>query len=247
MQKYVQVAFFLIFSIGCQAQQNLFNIPSGDITPSKKIFYQQQFNFYQIDELESKSHFVYGLGKGWDAGLNFVDLPLKINDREIVSYNDNSNRKPLYPLLMASLQKQWQIASHWQVNVGTQVGPNLSNRVDNKKIAYFNYAVVRWGPSEKAHLLAGPYISNDVFVGGPPDQQIGFMAGYEYKINEKLLLMGDFILGDHKKSQTVIGAGYTFGDRVQLFLGGLMAFPNRELQNGLVVELNWYGWDFLKR
>ncbi len=247
MQKYIQTSFFLFISVVCSAQQNLFNIPSGDITPAKKLFYQQQFNFYQIDELESKSHFVYGLGKGWDAGLNFIDLPLKINDQKILSFNDNSNRKPLYPLLMASLQKQWQIASHWQINLGIQAGPNLSNNINNKKIAYFNYAVVRWSPLDKAHLLAGSYYTNNVFVGGPPERQIGFMAGYEYKLSKKLLLMGDFISGHHKKSQTVIGAGYTFGNRIQLFLGGLLAFPNRALQNGLVVELNWYGWDFMKK
>jgi len=57
--------------------------------------------------------------------------------------------------------------------------------------------------------------------------------------------MGDFISGDHKKSQTVIGGGYNVSGKLQLFLGALLAFPNDWLDTGLVVEINWYGWNFL--
>ncbi len=246
MRNYFTMAALLLLFSEVSAQQNLFNIPSADITPHGKIFYQHQFNFYKIDELESKSHIVYGLGRGWDTGLNFVDLPVQIGAKEIFSYNDSSSRKPLYPLLMASLQKQWDLTPQVQANVGTQVGTNVSNDPANMKMAYFNYGVLRWGPDKKVHLLAGLYHTNDVYVGGPPDQQTGFMVGYEYKITKKLLLMGDFISGNNKKSQTVLGGGYTFGNRLQLFLGALLAAPNKQLQNGMVLEINWYGWDFMK-
>jgi len=49
---------------------------------------------------------------------------------------------------------------------------------------------------------------------------------------------GDFISGDHKKSQTIIGAGYNVSGKLQLFLGALLAFPNDWLDTGLVVEIN---------
>ena len=64
------ILFAFIFNTSF-GQQNLFNIPSGDITSSKKVFYQHQLNVYS-DKMESKAHFVYGLGKGWDAGINLV-------------------------------------------------------------------------------------------------------------------------------------------------------------------------------
>lgn len=246
MRKYYFAAtLLLLFSDVC-AQQNLFNIPSADITPQGKLFYQHQFNLYTIDHFDSKSHVVYGLGRGWDTGLNFVDLPVQIGANNTFSYNDSISRKPLYPLLMASLQKQWSIAPQMQFNIGTQVGTNLTNDPTKMKIAYFNYGVLRWEADEKVHLMTGLYHTNDVYVGGPPSQAIGFMVGYEYKLTKKLLFMGDFISGNNKKSQTVLGGGYTFGDRVQLFLGALFAVPNKQLQSGMVLELNWYGWDFLK-
>ena len=56
--------------------------------------------------------------------------------------------------------------------------------------------------------------------------------------------MGDFISGNHKKSQTVIGGGYNVSGKLQIFLGALVTFPNDKLDRGIVVEINWYSWDF---
>jgi hypothetical protein len=135
----------LLCSISVHAQQNLFNIPSGDITPKNKFFYQHQFNFYALNDLESKSHVVYGVGKGWDLGINFVDLPLKFGDGSLVSFNDDSKRKPLYPVLMFTLQKQLVIKEgQWFLNIGTQTGANLSDEFANKRLATMNYSLVRW-------------------------------------------------------------------------------------------------------
>ena len=41
MKTYLYFLSFLGFSLITNAQQNLFNIPSGDITPHKKLFYQK--------------------------------------------------------------------------------------------------------------------------------------------------------------------------------------------------------------
>lgn len=248
MNKFIKLTalLFLTSLQAIKAQQNLFNIPSGDITPKGKFFYQHQLNFYQLNELESKSHVVYGLGKRWDVGVNFVDLPLRFGQGQIVSFNDSSNRKPLYPLLMFTLQKQVVLKEESLfLNVGTQVGPNLSNQLANKKIAFLNYALVRWQPSKWGYLVGGVYHTNNVFVGGPPTDHVGIMLGYEYKLSARWVLMGDFISGTHKKSQTVIGGGYTVGPKLQLFLGGLLAFPNQRIDNGVVLEINWYGWRFM--
>jgi hypothetical protein len=117
------------------AQQNLFNIPSGDITPTGEWFYQHQLNFYEVDDLETKSHFVYGIADGWDIGI-------------------------------------------------------------------------------------------------------------KYKLSPQFLLMGDFISGDHKKSQTVLGGGVNVNNYLQVFVGKLFDFPNGDLDSGIVLEINLYGWDF---
>lgn len=230
--------------ITCLAQQNLFNIPSGDITAEKKFFYQHQLNFYAANQFETKSHLVYGIGRQWDVGLNFVDLPVRVGNGQLFSYNDESNRKPLYPLLLVTGQKQFKLGKQWQVNLGTQLGANISNNVQNKRFAFMNYGLLKW-KSKKGYLIGGPYLANDVLVGGSPEWRPGYMLGYEYHIHGRWLLMGDFISGSHKKAQTVLGAGYNLSKKIQIFAGALLAFPNRELQDGLTIEINWYDWDFL--
>lgn len=245
--KYVLSLGLLLFAVGnTWAQQNLFNIPSGDINPKDKLFYQQQFNFYKATQLESKTHLVYGLGRGWDTGLNLVDLPVNLSGGPVFTHNDSATLKPLYPVIMGTLQKQWVVSPRTEINVGTQVGTNITDDSRNMKLAYFNYGITRWTPNKHLHLVGGLYHTNDYYVGGSASHVGGFMVGYEYKITKKLLLMGDFISGNHKKSTTVLGGGYTFGDRVQLFVGALLGFPNKQLQNGVVLELNWFGWDFME-
>lgn len=238
-------SLLLLFS-NVRAQQNLFNIPSGDINPKSELFYQQQFNFYKVNQLESKTHLVYGLGRGWDTGVNLVDLPVNLAGGPVFTHNDSTTRKPLYPVIMGTVQKQWVVSERVEVNAGTQVGTNLTDDMRNSKLIFFNYAIMRWTPNKHLHLVGGLYHTNDNYVGGTTSQVGGFMLGYEYKITKKFLLMGDFISGNNKKSTTVLGGGYNFGQRVQLFAGALLGFPNRQLPNGLVLELNWFGWDFMQ-
>jgi len=245
MKRWFIIILFFVLIQKLNAQQNLFNIPSGDVTPQKGFFYQHQLNFYTINQLETKSHVVYGLARNWDVGINFVDLPLQIGSGSFISYNDSSERKPLYPLLLATVQKQWSLGKKFQFNVGTQFGANVSSDVQNKRFAFMSYALIKWKPNRRSYFLAGPYLSNDVYVGGPPQLRPGYMLGYEFKLSKRWLLMGDFISGTHKKSQTVIGGGFNLSKRVQIFAGALLNFPNRDLQKGLVIEINWYGWNFM--
>ncbi len=85
-----------------------------------------------MNQLETKSHLVYLIGHNLDMGLNFVDLPLRIGDGAFLSYNDDINRKPLYPILMFTIQKQLNIRDNLQINAGLQIGANVSNSVENK-------------------------------------------------------------------------------------------------------------------
>lgn len=225
-----------------KSQQNLFNIPSGDITPKNKLFYQHQLNFYSWQEFESKSHLVVGLGKGWDGGINLVDLPLRIGNAPILSFNDDSQRKPLYPLVMFTLQKQFKLGNNLLLNLGTQAGPNISTTTRNKRVAFFNYAMLKTKLLNRINLVAGPYHTDDTFVG-KDKHHFGFLVGYEVPVSKRISLMGDMISGNHKKSQTTLGALYTFNRRTQLCAAALIDYPHGMNNHGVVIELNIFGWD----
>lgn len=61
--KIVFLSLFLCCSVVSYGQQNLFNIPSTDLTPKGKFFFQQQINSYSYQSYESKSHFVMGVNQ----------------------------------------------------------------------------------------------------------------------------------------------------------------------------------------
>lgn len=78
--------------------------------PKESFFYQHQINTYG-NKFESKGHFVYGLGKGWDVGVNIVVTGAYFNPFWKPIYNsDFSQRRALTLTLLATLQKQLSIS-----------------------------------------------------------------------------------------------------------------------------------------
>lgn len=221
------------------AQQNLFNIPSGDITPKNKVFYQHQINLYSRF-FESKGHFVYGLGRGWDAGANLVGTGARWTGDWQLLHNDNRQYGAVYPVVLLTLQKQFVLNKRLNINVGTQAGTNLSRFVDRKTFAQFTYGIASYQVAPGRRLLAGPYVTNTALVG--PGNQAGLMLGYEWKLTDQWYLMGDWLSGRNEAGVGVIGAMFWPGKHIQFCGGLLLANPNTPKPNGFVLELNLLGW-----
>ncbi len=222
------------------AQQNLFNIPSGDITHTKKIFYQHQLNIY-ADKLESKAHFVYGLGDGWDIGANLVGKGLYFSPNWRVLHNDNAAKGAVYPILMGTVQKQFVLSEQVDINIGTQVGWNLSNKIANKEFNHFTYLIGSYHLGKSGKIVTGIYNTNDMFVGG--GNTFGMMAGYEYKISKQVYLMGDWVSGNNEAGVMVLGGMMNVSKRIQLCAGWQIPNANTIKPMGLVLEFNLMGWD----
>ncbi|TAF47366.1 MAG: hypothetical protein EAZ51_09200 [Sphingobacteriales bacterium] len=231
---------FLFLQNTIYAQQNLFNIPSGDITEHKKFFYQHQFNVYE-DKLESKAHVVYGLGKGWDAGINIVGKGIYFGPNWRALYNDNPDKGAVYPIAMATVQKQFVISHDWQINAGAQAGWNLSNKIQNKQLNHFSYLIGSYHINNGSKLVGGFYNTNKMFVG--QGNTFGVMGGYECKIAKRWYLMGDWVSGNNDASVSVLGGMYNLSKRIQVCAGWLLPNPNTPKPMGVVIELNLLGWD----
>ncbi|MBY0436528.1 MAG: hypothetical protein K2U26_20735 [Cyclobacteriaceae bacterium] len=67
------LVFVLLLATQAQGQQNLFNVPSSDITPKAKPFFQQQLNL-SSGLVQFNSTFSYGLGRGAEIGVNILGL-----------------------------------------------------------------------------------------------------------------------------------------------------------------------------
>lgn len=237
----ILILWLIFLSINSYGQQNLFNIPSGDITQKNKIFYQHQLNVYS-NKLESKAHFVYGLGKGWDAGINLVGKGVYFPPEWRAIHNDNPQNGALYPILMGTVQKQFKLSEKFDVNLGTQLGWNLSKRIENKELNHFTYGFgVYYFDKRKSRVVGGLYQTNQMFVG--QGNTLGALVGYEVNLSKRWYLMGDWISGRNDASVAVIGGMYNVSKRVQFCAGWLIPNPNTPKPMGVVLEINLLGWD----
>ena len=238
---------FVLLIIFCWSngygQQNLFNIPSGDITPKKKLFFQQQVNAYSPKQYESKSHLVYGLIKNVDIGVNFINLPVTLSKGFPLKQNDNPLNGPLYPALLLTGQGQFKISEHIRINLGFMAGSNITSRMDRIKPLYKLYGITNIKVSEHIRILVGPYYSNNFLVGNK--NNFGALFGYEIILSKKFYLMGDYISRRNASSAAVVGLNYNLTKRIQFCTGFLLATPQKEIKPGIVFELNILGYDIV--
>jgi hypothetical protein len=238
------IALFAFCSIPyLQAQQNLFNAPSGDITHTKKFFYQHQLNLYS-DQLESKAHFVYGLAKNWDVGVNLVGKGFYFSDSWRLKYNDSVGSGALYPILMGTVQRAFHFSEKFQLNVGTQMGVNLSTKLKNKELCYFLYGLGVYHFAKGSRAVMGVYSGNEMFLG--EGQTTGIILGYELKLSKRFYLMGDWLSGNNDGSVAVVGGMYNVSKRIQLCAGWQIPNPQTPKPMALVLELNILGWNIFE-
>lgn len=241
MRLYITFLFLFLSAVATHAQQNLFNIPSADITPKGKFFYQHQLNTYS-NKIESKSHLVYGLGGGWDAGINLVGKGIKKSPYWSGVYNSDPAKGALSPTLLGTLQKQITLSEKLKWNTGIQAGPNLTNVLNQWKANYFLYSILAFEPKKGIRFIGGAYHTNANYVGEGPRN--GVLLGYEAKLNKHWYLMGDWISGSNESGVAVIGGMYVLNKRIQLCAGYQIANPNSPKPNAVVLELNWLGWNY---
>lgn len=232
----------LVYFNTLYAQQNLFNIPAGEITPQGKVFFQHQTNIYSLEEFESKNHFVYGLGKGWEVGVNVINLKMNLSrEADFLTVNDEGLGAPMKPLLLFTTQKMFRLGKKWKTSVGTQSGFNMTGRSGSHRFTHYTYNLWVFEPRKGLKLIAGPYLTDRRFVGR--NNMMGLQAGFEAQVSEKVILMGDIISGRNATGVSVWGINYALTKRVQLCLGGLLPNPGSNNSAGAVFEINILGYD----
>lgn len=240
-----KICFFtllLIFIEHSKAQQNFFNVPSSDITPSKKIFFQQQFNF-------SNSNFVsnttinIGTNHNFEVGANLNGVLVQ----NYHYYSTNDSIAPYNPFFCFNAQKKLNINSHLALAFGSQLGATLTMKT--KLVDYTFLNTVFTYEKLGIKVVPGLYYISDGFVGKESRNsltsnsnidKIGFQAGMEKNLwKDKLYIQGDFISGKHSLGEAVLGAAY-FISKTWVISGGyqIPTFKSKS-EKSLVLELTF--------
>jgi hypothetical protein len=198
------------------AQLTVFNVSSSDITDGGKISVQQQFEI--SEQVESSTTATYGLGRGWEAGLSFINLDYDIKTKHFES-NDRYDSIPYAPLLLANAQKVFKFGDHWSTGLGAIGGMNLSPHHRNTFV-YYTYANLLFsaGSQDQYNFVGGAYLADHKYLSQGP--RTGFQgavdAGIFYK---KLHFLADWISGKHQKGRLTIGIETFITEQLPLSLG----------------------------
>ncbi len=218
------------------AQQNLFNVPSGNITGKGDLFFQQQFNFSRASG-SSNTTVDLGLGSGWEVGANFLDVLL---------YERGPDRPQPGPVqanpdFLVNAQKGFEITDYWSTGVGGQFGFNPATSRRDVRFLNFSWAINSFQVPDREEYgkwYIGAYYGNGAYRGA--GSSTGFMLGAEVPIiPEKLSFQFDWLGGTNDISVAVVGGVYTFQSGWQLSLGAQLPSPRSGNPYGVVLELTY--------
>lgn len=204
------LASVLLATLGAgsaRAQQNFFNVPSSEITPKGKLFFQQQLNVAETHQ-QSSTTLDLGLGKNFEVGVNYAGLSI-IDDRKAHPIFNDSVRS-YNPFLLVNAQKRLELGEHLAVALGGQFGVTTTLHVRNGGLVYCN--MVYHNDAFGLKAVAGPYYASSSYFGEGTrlfNDLIGLQAGFEKSIvHERLVLQTDFISGTHDLGEVVPGAAW---------------------------------------
>ncbi len=226
-----------------QAQQNLFNVPSGHITDLGNVFFQEQFNFNRPIG-SSNTTFDFGLGHGWEVGFNALDFNFYENIRPL----GPGERRQVNPDLLLNAQKTFEVvADLWSIGVGTQIGFNPSRLSRNVQFQNFTWVINGFEfPDEWGKLYFGAYYANVAYAG--PGDRFGVLMGIEVPvIKDRFHFQADLITGSRDISVAVVGGVLIFPNKWQLSFGAQLPTPHSGNPYGAVIEFTIPGYPLFSR
>ncbi len=235
--KWIGICLFLSFA--AVGQQNFFNVPSSDITPRNRVFFQQQLNFIP-NGVQSGSTFCYGLGLNTEIGFNILGVNYDYHQKFVANHTE----QPYNPFFTLNAQKSFQLHEDFKIGLGAQAG--FTQVGQGGTYLYGNGVYV----NEHTHTkwVSGLYYTTDNYFG--PESRnfaedgalksLGIQLGVEQNIwEERLLFQADFISGKHSLGEVVIGGAYYMSKHWVLSVGIQIPTFNSQSQPASVFELTF--------
>lgn len=220
------------------AQQNLFNVPNGEITDVGELFWQQQFNF-SSDIGTSNTTIDFGVGHGWEVGINLLDLHMY----DTIDTSPATDQQQVDPDVLFNAQKGFELTEHWKIGLGGQFGFNPTTRHQPVDFLNFTWIINEMSFPERAawgRYYSGAYYANPPYSG--PGDSYGLLLGFDVPvIPDRLSFQADWTTGHNDLGVIVIGGVYTFENSWQLSMGAQLPSPGTDNPYGVVVEITQPG------
>ncbi len=226
--------YLLLFSTFISySQQNLFNVPSSEITSEKGTFFQQQLNISK-SSVVSNTTIDFGCKNNFEFGFNLLNAEYDFYKGGFLS-TVSSDGGALKPMMLLNAQKTWNINSFLRIGLGTQIGTSIPTIGYRQKISNFTYSNLVITPfEEKVNFVFGLYYGNKSFLGYK--DTAGIMSGFDLKITNKFHLMGDVISGNHTLGVGVLGGVFYPKKNMPLSFGWQIPNVNSNNTSAFVFE-----------
>lgn len=177
------------------------NVPTSEATKPGKVFFQEQLNLNEL--LQSNTTLDYGLGKGFETGINVLGLNFSDKKKSFL-HNDSSDTDPFNPLLLINGLKQFKLSEIFSLSSGVQGGVNITQDMPTYEsyLIYFNLLIENLMVTE-SKITGGTYY-NSLHYGGSGNRIGGWVAA-EFPINNKIHMMAESILGNNALSYSSFG------------------------------------------
>jgi hypothetical protein len=221
----------LVLTTSSLAQSTLFNIPSTDVVPQKKVYLE--FDFVSHLESNSKGGFqayipraVVGIGKKFEVGVNVAftrsAVPNSVEIQPNIKYQAYTNEKNGVAVSTGFVLYA-PITRRAGTNTFGMAYGNVSKQITGK-----------YGPR-----LTGGYYGLVNRTKGTGARQ-GTMVGYEQPINSKVKFVADWFSGNNRFGYVTPGIAVTTGKTSALYAGYSIGNEGRK-NNALFV---YYGITF---
>jgi hypothetical protein len=226
------LAFLFGYVKRSAAQQNLFEVPTSEITEEKKFFFQEQLSADK-DGSESSTILCYGLGLGFEAGLALDHLRLFRPENKAIDIGGGAAD---HADVLINAQKVISLREGIALGWGTRSGVNLGETARDWRFATFNYLNGRYVlKGENNFVNGGGYYTNAAYAG--KGSEMGFMLGIRHTLVKNFSAQADFISGSNEVAGLSAGLQAEVGGHWQLALGARLSDGFSRL--GGIVQLAW--------
>lgn len=243
MQRFfIALAFLTGFLNSVKAQQNIFNVPTSELTRRHQFIIQQQINV-SGQEVQSNTTFSYGIGRNLELGFNLFNV--KGHTRPLgLESNSDPQKEPLSPFVLLNAQKGFYLTEWLSLGVGGQYGFHFPENNDVRVGAYaygnlitellkLNTRLIT-GLYHADRTLFGPGYRNDFFLRPPG---LGIQLGFEQPLfHNKLLLVADYMGGTHSYGAATAGLDFRIQKKLELAVGYQFPNPYSAASEGLIFQ-----------
>jgi hypothetical protein len=233
MRPPVLILWFCLFT-PVWGQQNLFNVPTGDLTIEGRLFFQEQLNVFP-GNIQSSSILSLGLSDQFEFGIDMLNLNIRNGDPWKIVSDSGDCGGVVSPQLMVTSLFSRPVNNWWKASMGIQMGTGVVTPIAARFLTFF-YTVHTFQLMGKARLIVGGYFASPGLTG-LNSNVVDLLLGLQIPFwDNRFEFVADYVGGSNAIGVSVLGLSANVSPLFSISAG--IQLPNSDQFNQLGGVLN---------